>query len=957
MERYNVTVPKILSVNLAITAILSTWMLQLGNQENYAIAVSLFSIPVILGGLIVTDFFKRFSLSDSICNVLIIFILIVHLSALFRSDREILSFTIANILVYVQFVLFYRKKNLHTCYQLLLLSFLQAGVGCVFDQSFLFVTLLIFYSFAIIIDLILLFLLKERMYYNRHVFQYLPWEKLALDERETKLPQSEKCKKEQNDTKTENRESVSLTPDEKEKAGRRWKYFEQPPKFSAVIPEPDLNLKSTGLLRQLFLYGAWALGLSVIMFYFFPRFDQFEIGDFVFGHDQWKARSTGMRSVVGFNESIVLGELGPSGDNYQSVLSIRFLDLLKNSATTIAEGESVYLRGTAMVQYHKNQWYRINPGDRRSNEVLNSESRSKTDIANGTGDWISGSKSASQSAEPSFRYRGNHLNSRNPAGHAVYHENYLHTLPIKPGFVYGQDSFPSTDCLFDSRSDLICEEIVLEPLSTPIIFAVWPFFRVPGGIMRRELLSRFPDVEITPPRTRPENRKGGGPQNTGFSYGYRPEQYIGYFERDQFVRQDSDMRRQIAFHLYTGAFQDGHLLELLPNQEEIAPFLHQLRSIDENRLSGLIQLARQWDQEANLKPDDYINRAKNIEQRLRHSSEFRYTRGNVSRNPDIDPLEDFVLFHRQGHCEYFAGALAMMLRALDIPSRIIIGFKFTVSPNSQGFTVVRQSDAHSWVEAYIPREQITNIEKDKEIYWTEGGWLRLDATPFIDDQLLTTVSKGYFSLKELLNWVYNQMILNYDGNRQMEWVYLPLKNLFVSIKNSLGISRGISAVFGLLQMTKNWLQAENGRLTHWFIFLFGTFFVLYLFWKLTFLLAGKIRLKHTFRFDRLSGSRAKSFYRDLEWFLTSHGMPRGKSETPREYIEKCREILLKDLQNARTRNASLTELPDPEYSGCLLCIVDAYYQTRFGNRILSSSEMTKIYHDIEHFQTTYLQYH
>ena len=88
MERYNVTVPKILSVNLAITAILSTWMLQLGNQENYAIAVSLFSIPVILGGLIVTDFFKRFSLSDSICNVLIIFILIV-LKIVIRLDLNI----------------------------------------------------------------------------------------------------------------------------------------------------------------------------------------------------------------------------------------------------------------------------------------------------------------------------------------------------------------------------------------------------------------------------------------------------------------------------------------------------------------------------------------------------------------------------------------------------------------------------------------------------------------------------------------------------------------------------------------------------------------------------------------------------------------------------------------------------------------------------------------------------
>ncbi len=67
-----------------------------------------------------------------------------------------------------------------------------------------------------------------------------------------------------------------------------------------------------------------------------------------------------------------------------------------------------------------------------------------------------------------------------------------------------------------------------------------------------------------------------------------------------------------------------------------------------------------------------------------------------------EPIFDFLETERRGHCEYFATALAVLLRSLDIPSRTVNGY-LTAEWNGYGkFFVVRQHHAHSWVEALLP---------------------------------------------------------------------------------------------------------------------------------------------------------------------------------------------------------------------------------------------------------------
>ena len=91
---------------------------------------------------------------------------------------------------------------------------------------------------------------------------------------------------------------------------------------------------------------------------------------------------------------------------------------------------------------------------------------------------------------------------------------------------------------------------------------------------------------------------------------------------------------------------------------------------------------------------------------------FGYTL-EMSRVAPADPLADFLFVRKQGHCEYFASSMAIMLRTLGIPSRVVNGFRTSEFNDVTGNYVVRASSAHSWVEAYFPGQ----------------GWVSFDPTP------------------------------------------------------------------------------------------------------------------------------------------------------------------------------------------------------------------------------------
>lgn len=94
-----------------------------------------------------------------------------------------------------------------------------------------------------------------------------------------------------------------------------------------------------------------------------------------------------------------------------------------------------------------------------------------------------------------------------------------------------------------------------------------------------------------------------------------------------------------------------------------------------------------------------LERAQRLERHLQTS--YRYTTDFVGRSGQM-PLERFLFDRREGHCEFFATAMVVMLRSQGIPARLVTGF-LGGEPNAlEGYYVVRQSNAHAWVEAWIP---------------------------------------------------------------------------------------------------------------------------------------------------------------------------------------------------------------------------------------------------------------
>jgi len=87
---------------------------------------------------------------------------------------------------------------------------------------------------------------------------------------------------------------------------------------------------------------------------------------------------------------------------------------------------------------------------------------------------------------------------------------------------------------------------------------------------------------------------------------------------------------------------------------------------------------------------------------------FGYTL-NLAGKPGADPLPQFLFVTKAGHCEYFASAMAVMLRTLGIPSREVNGFLPGEFNDVAGDYIVRGSDAHSWVEAYFPGSGWINV--------------------------------------------------------------------------------------------------------------------------------------------------------------------------------------------------------------------------------------------------------
>ncbi|MEO8186569.1 MAG: DUF3488 and transglutaminase-like domain-containing protein [Burkholderiaceae bacterium] len=162
-----------------------------------------------------------------------------------------------------------------------------------------------------------------------------------------------------------------------------------------------------------------------------------------------------------------------------------------------------------------------------------------------------------------------------------------------------------------------------------------------------------------------------------------------------------------------------------------------------------------------------------LEHLRRGSYEYTLSPPRLGRNS----IDEFLFDTRQGYCEHYAAAFVFLMRALDVPARVVTGYQGGERNPVDGFMTIRQSDAHAWSEV-----------------WLEGrGWVRVDPTaivaPLRIDQgasemarqagiTLPGAGSSFMWLRSIrFNWEavqnsWNQWVLSYSQERQRDLIGL-----------------------------------------------------------------------------------------------------------------------------------------------------------------------------------------
>lgn len=277
------------------------------------------------------------------------------------------------------------------------------------------------------------------------------------------------------------------------------------------------------------------------------------------------------------------------------------------------------------------------------------------------------------------------------------------------------------------------------------------------------------------------------------------------------------------------------------------------------------------------KNDSPFIQAKKIEKFLRE--EFQYSLENPVEKSS-NPVEKFLFETKRGHCEYFASAMALLLRLAGIPSRVVTGFlaqEWNPNPlpmgnsvsKEGGYFLVRGKDAHAWVEAFVGGVG----------YPGSWLWLEFDPSPRIASADLG--EEGFWALfkrkLDYLNFLWNAYVLSYDMESQKQLA----KN--VELK-SVQFSRKLDSFFA---KGREWLQKRRGKMGNGMVFdrIVSPFYLLPIFLLLLSVWIG-VKLKYYFK-NKGAGKAGAEFYRQMLGLLARKGVKKLDSETPLEFAMRA----------------------------------------------------------------------
>jgi transglutaminase-like putative cysteine protease len=177
------------------------------------------------------------------------------------------------------------------------------------------------------------------------------------------------------------------------------------------------------------------------------------------------------------------------------------------------------------------------------------------------------------------------------------------------------------------------------------------------------------------------------------------------------------------------------------------------------------ELAQRWRAEA--RTDAAV-----VQRAIAH---FRSSRLEYSLTPPLleaDPVDQFLFDTRSGFCEHFSSAFAFLMRAAGVPARIVTGYQGGEVNPVDGYLIVRQSDAHAWVEVLLEGQGWVRVDPTAAAIPSrvESGIsaaIPVDAAVPLLSVDLDWVRTLRFNWEALNNY-WNQWILGYDPDRQRE---------------------------------------------------------------------------------------------------------------------------------------------------------------------------------------------
>ena len=303
-------------------------------------------------------------------------------------------------------------------------------------------------------------------------------------------------------------------------------------------------------------------------------------------------------------------------------------------------------------------------------------------------------------------------------------------------------------------------------------------------------------------------------------------------------------------------------------------------------------------------PGTDFDKAAALENYLR--TRYQYTL-ELPRTAPADPIANFLFERKKGHCEYFASSMAVMLRTLGIPSRVVNGFRSDEFNDLTGNYVVRARDAHAWVEAYFPRY----------------GWQTFDPTPGGG----ASIPQGWARLAlyvDAMSSFWRDWIVSYDTSHQ----YVIGQTALTRTQNLWEGARTWAQTHYASML--EWARQTQDRAQHapakWILAVVSLSLLFLLLRNL-----GRIaRLVQEFRLsahpERSPEQAAAIWYARTARDLAQRGMHKSNTETPREFLRRI------DDQGLREPVARFTE---------------SYESARFGNSAEDAGHLPKLYAEVQ----------